>query len=203
MGFTFTNIAAATAASAARYAASQSMFVGDYTLTGTLTPAWTGAGLVTVTHTQVGGVTDTTLGTIVITGVDLSGQVRTDTIVPIATTVATGIVPFRTITKVSGVGWALGSGVTADTITVGVLAGALACGSQGTLHAVLVNNLVATAVVIADANRTIITIPASQAVGTYFLLDVDFAGYLKVTTTNTNDVTVIHTVTMPQNWSAV
>jgi hypothetical protein len=194
MGFSFTNTAATTAAVANRYVTSTNMKVGAYTLANT-TPVWSGAGLVTVTHTSVTG--DDTLGTIVVVGVDLSGQTRTDTITPLAGTVATGTIPFRTITSVTGVGWVINVGN--DTLVVGVAAGNIACGSQGTLQGVLVNNTVATAFSVADASRTIITVPASQAAGTYYNFGdgVDFGGFLKVLTTSTNDVTVIHTGTSP------
>ena len=194
MGYTFTNTAATTAAVANRYVTSANMKVGAYTLANT-TPVWSGAGLVTVTHTEVGGGVDT-LGTIVVLGIDMAGQGRTDIITPLNGTVATGTVPFRTIGSITGVGWVIGTGN--DTIVVGVAAGNIACGSQGSLGGVLVNNAVAAAVVISDARGTILTIPASQAAGTYYNLNgVDFGGYLKVATTSTNDVTVFHTGTMP------
>jgi len=194
MGYTFTNTAATTAAVANRYVTSTNMKVGAYTLANT-TPVWSGAGLVTVTHTEVGGGVDT-LGTIVVLGIDMAGQGRTDIITPLNGTVATGTVPFRTIGSITGVGWVIGTGN--DTIVVGVAAGNIACGSQGSLGGVLVNNAVAAAVVISDARGTILTIPASQAAGTYYNLNgVDFGGYLKVATTSTNDVTVFHTGTMP------
>ena len=202
MGFTFTNTAATTAAVANRYVTSANMKVGAYTLANT-TPAWSGAALVSVTHTEVGGGVDT-LGTIVIVGVDLAGQTRTEAIVPVNGTVAYGLIPFRTITSVTGVGWVIGTGN--DTIVVGVAAGNIACGGPGSLSGVLVNNAVATLVTIRDgASRTIMVIPASQAAGTFypFYPGVDFGSYLVVLTTNTNDVTVFHTATMPTVWSAV
>ena len=66
----------------------------------------------------------------------------------------------------------------------------------------LVNNTVATAFSVADATRTIITVPASQAAGTYYNLGgIDFGGHLKVLTTSTNDVTVIHSNTTPASYS--
>ena len=40
--------------------------------------------------------------------------------------------------------------------------------------------------------------PASQAAGTYYPLNVAYAGFLKVSTTSTNDVTVTHGATIPQ-----
>jgi len=194
MGYSFTNTAATTAAVANRYVTTTNMKVGAYTLANT-TPVWSGAGLVTVTHTSVTG--DDTLGTIVVVGVDLSGQTRTDTITPLAGTVATGTIPFRTITSITGVGWVINVGN--DTIVVGVAAGNIACGSEGQLGGVLVNNAVAAAVTVSDAARTIMVIPASQAAGTFYSFGdgVSFAGYLKVATTSTNDITVFHTPTMP------
>lgn len=186
---TFTNIAATTAAVTNRYVTSTNMKVGAYTKANT-TPVWQGAGLVTVTHTQVGGVTDT-LGTIVVVGVDLAGQTQTDTITPLDGTVATGVVPFRTITSITGVGWVIDT--TADTIVVGVAAGSIPSGAPGTLHAVVLNNSVAATIVVSDSSRTIATIPASAAAGLVYLYDCDYAGYLKVATTSTNDITVIHT----------
>jgi len=200
MGYTFTNTAATTAAVANRYVTTTNMKVGTYTLANT-TPVWSGAGLVTVTHTEVGGGVDT-LGTIVVVGKDLSGQTRTDTITPLNGTVATGTVPFRTITSITGVGWIIGVGN--DTIVVGVAAGNIACGSSGMLGGVLVNNSVAAAIVISHAGGTILTVPASAAAGTYYDLGgVDFAGYLKVATTSTNDCTVFHTGTMPASYALV
>ena len=45
---------------------------------------------------------------------------------------------------------------------------------------------------------TIVTVPASQAAGTYYNLGgVDYSGFLKVATTSTNDVTVFHSPTVP------
>jgi hypothetical protein len=192
--YTYTNTAATTAAVTNRYVTSVNMKVGAYTLANT-TPVWAGAGLVTVTHTEVGGGVDT-LGTIVVVGVDLSGQTRTDTITPLNGTVATGTIPFRSITSVTGVGWVIGVGN--DTIVVGVAAGNIACAGAGQLQGVLVNNSVATAVSILDGSRTIMVIPASQAAGTFYRFDgVDFSSRLTVSTTSTNDITVFHTPQVP------
>ena len=198
MGLTYSNTAATTAAVTNRYVASANMKVGAYTLANT-TPVWGGAGLVTVTHTEVGGGVDT-LGTIAIVGVDLAGQTRTESIVPVNGTTATGIIYFRTITSVTGVGWVIGTGN--DTIVVGVAAGNVVCGSSGSVGGLIVNNLVAATIVLSDARGTILTVPASQAAGTYYALGgVDFGGYLKVATTSTNDVTVFHTGTLPSSYS--
>ena len=198
MGYSFTNTAATTAAVANRFVTSVNMANGTYTLANT-TPVWSGACLVTVTHTAVTG--NDTLGTITVVGTDLSGQTRTDVITPLAGTVATGSVPFRTITSATQAGWVINVGN--DTIVIGCAAGNIACGSQGTLQGVLVNNTVATAFSVADATRTILTVPASQAAGTFYEFGdgVDFGGHLKVLTTSTNDVTVFHTGTSPASYA--
>jgi hypothetical protein len=191
--YTLTNTAATTAAVANRYVTTVNMKVGTYTLANT-TPVWAGAGLVTVTHTTV--VTTDTLGTVIVVGIDLSGQTRTDTITPVADTVATGVIPFRTITSITGAGWVIAG--TNDTLVVGVAAGNIACGGPGQLAGVMVNNTVATAFSVADGGRTILTVPASQAAGTFYNLNgVDYSTNLKVLTTSTNDVTVFHTPTLP------
>ena len=198
MGLTFTNTAATTAAVANRFVASTNMKVGTYTVANA-SPVWAGGCFVTVTHTEVGGGVDT-LGTITIAGTDLTGAGISEAIVPVNGTVATSTKVFRTVGSVTGAGWVIGTGN--DTIVVGCAAGNIACGSQGQLGGVLVNNAVAATVVISDAGRTIMTIPASQAAGTFYDLNgVDFGGYLKVATTSTNDVTVFHTGTSPSSYA--
>ena len=72
---------------------------------------------ITVSHTQVGGVTDT-LGTIDIVGTNILGETITETITPLDGTIAVGTKAFLTIVSVTGVGWVIDT--TADTITVGV-----------------------------------------------------------------------------------
>jgi hypothetical protein len=196
MGLIVTNTAATTAAVANRFVTSVNMANGAYTLANT-TPVWSGACFVTVTHTAVTG--NDTLGTITVVGVDLAGQTRTEVITPLAGTVAT-VVPFRTLVSATQAGWVINTGN--DTIVMGCAAGNIACGSNGQLGGVLVNNTVATAVTIADGARTILTIPASQAAGTYYNLNgVDFASNLRVVTTSTNDITVFHTSTLPSSFA--
>jgi hypothetical protein len=202
MGYRLTNTAATTAAVANRIVTTTNMKNGDYTIVNGGVPVWAGAALITVTHTQVGGVTDA-LGTITITGTDLAGQTRTEVITPLTGTVATGTVPFRTVTLVTGAGWTRDAGAgSEDTIVVGVAAGNIVASSYGQLGGVLVNNAVAATVTISHAGGTIMVIPSSQAAGTYYNLGgVNFAGYLKIATTSTNDVTVFHTDTMPSSYS--
>jgi hypothetical protein len=186
----YTNTAATTAAVANRFVASANMKVGAYTVANA-SPAWSGGCLVTVTHTQVGGVTDT-LGTVVVVGTDLSGQALTETITPLDGTVATGTKIFRTVTSVTGAGWVINTGN--DTLVVGCAAGSYAASSAGILHAIVVNTTAAAAITVADARGTIATLKASIAEGTY-VYDVEYLGYLKIATTSTNDVTAIHSST--------
>src|SRR4051812_10450088 len=98
-GRSYTHLAAATAAVTNQLVASANMKVGAYTLANAGAMPTAGARRVTVTHTQVGGVTDT-LGTIVVVGTDLSGATITDTITPLDGTVATGTKYFATVTSV-------------------------------------------------------------------------------------------------------
>jgi hypothetical protein len=194
MAFTWTNTAATTAAVTNRFVTSVNMANGAYTLANT-TPVWSGACIVTATITAVTG--NDTAGTLTVVGVDLSGQTRTEVITLAAGSGGTGVVPFRTITSITQAGWVINVGN--DTIVIGCAAGNIAAGTGGVLQGVLVNNTVATAFTVADATRTILTVPVSQAAGTYYSFGagVDFGGLLKVLTTSTNDVTVFHSGTLP------
>jgi hypothetical protein len=196
MGYAFTNTAAATTAVTNRFVASTNMSLTTYTIANA-SPTWSGGCLVTVTHTTVAG-TDT-LGTMTLVGTDLAGRPQSETLTPVADSTVTSTKVYRTVTSLTSLGWAAVS--TADTIVAGCAAGNVVCGSQGTLGGVLVNNSVAAAVTISDASRTIITIPVSQAAGTFYPLGVDFGGRLVVSTTSTNDITVFHTGTTPSSYA--
>lgn len=192
-GTTSTSISASTAAVTNRFVASTNMKVGAYTVANA-SPAWNGACFVTVTHTTV--VTTDTLGTVVVVGTDLAGNARTETLTPVADSTVTGSVPFRTVTSVTGAGWVIAG--SNDTLVVGCAAGSIVCGSSGTLYSVLVNVTAAATVVLSDAKGTIQTFPVSAAVGNYvFGPGIDFASYLKVATTSTNDVLVVTSATNP------
>jgi hypothetical protein len=197
MGYSLTNTAASTAAVTNRFVTSTNMKVGTYTIANA-SPTWSGGCLVTITHTTVATGTDT-LGTITIAGTGLNGQPLSEVMTPVADSTATSTNAFRTVTSATGAGWVIAGGN--DTIVIGCAAGNIACGSQGTLGGVLVNNSVAAAVTISDARGTILTIPASQAAGTYYPLGVDFGGRLVVSTTSTNDITVFHTGTSPASYA--
>lgn len=192
MAAAFTGITATTAAVANRFVTSTNMINGAYTLANT-TPAWQGGAFVTVTHSIVAVGTDV-LGTITVVGVDLAGNVRTDVITPLAGAVATGTIPLRTITSITGAGWTIAGGN--DTIVVGVAAGSIVCGTDGILYGVVVNATAAATVVLSDSTRTIATLKASIAENAYaYAPGIDFVGYLKVSTTSTNDITVLHSPT--------
>ena len=190
----YTWLSASTAAVANRYVTSTNMKVGAYTIANA-SPVWQGGAFITVTHATVAAGTDT-LGTITIVGVDLAGNVRSEVITPIADSVATGTIPFRSVTSATGAGWVIAGGN--DTVTIGVAASCIACGTDGTLYSITVNTTAAATVVLSDSTRTIATLKSSIAEGTYtFGAGADFKGYLKVATTSTNDVTVVHSYTRP------
>lgn len=198
MGYLFTNTAATTAAVTNRFVTSVNMANGAYTVANA-SPVWSGGCLVTATITAVTG--NDTPGTLTIVGTGLDGRPLTEVLTLVAGGAATGGSVFRTITSITQAGWVINVGN--DTIVVGCAAGNIACASQGVLQGVLVNNTVATAFSVADATRTILTVPASQAAGTFynFGAGVDFGGLLKVLTTSTNDVTVIHSGTLPTTYA--
>jgi hypothetical protein len=193
-----TNTAATTAAVANRIVTIASMINSTYTIANA-SPVWSGGALITITHATVAAGTDT-LGTITIVGKDLSGNALSEVITPLADTVATGTKIFRSVTSATGAGWIIAGGN--DTVTIGVAAGSYVSGSSGRLGGVLVNNTVATLFTVSDATGVLITVPASQAAGTYYNLQgVDYSGFLKVTTTSTNDVTVYHTQNQPLTYA--
>ena len=92
---------------------SANMKVGAYTVAAQPTaPA-----LLSVTHTQVGGVTDT-LGTIDFVGTDINGDALTETVTPVDGTTVYTVNEFKTVTSATGVGWVIDT--TEDTIIIGV-----------------------------------------------------------------------------------
>lgn len=187
-----TNIATTTSASANRFVTSTNMKVGAYTLAATTMPTG-GARRVTVTHTTNTG-TDT-LGTIVVVGKGLAGDTITDTITPVADSTATGTKAFKTITSVTGAGWVISGGN--DTITVGCDAPARVVDGAGTLRGIVIVTTTASTIVIADASGTLVTLPASIAVGSYLYYDLAFSGYLSFTLNGASNVVVIHSPSVP------
>jgi hypothetical protein len=194
-----TNIAATTAAVTNRIVASANMKVGAYTIANA-SPVWAGGAFITCAATAVN--TADTMGTLVVVGKGLHGEALTETLTPVAGSTVTGTKAFRSVTSVTGAGWAI-DGVEAgnDTIVVGVAAGSIAAVGGGSVHSVIVNNSVAAAITISDSTGTLHTVPASQAAGTEYVLDLPWSGFLKIATTSTNDVTVVHTPGVPTTYA--
>src|SRR3989304_925635 len=158
MGYGYTNLSPPPAAVANRFVASTNRIGGAYPVANP-SPVWAGACLVTVTHTAATG-TDT-LGTIAIVGTDINNRALTETITPLDGKGATGTTCFRTITTITGAGWAINGGN--DTIVVGCAGGAYVATSAGTLRALVVNTTAAATVVLSDQKGTIATLKASIA----------------------------------------
>lgn len=98
-----------------RVVTSANMKVGAYTIANAAaTDGY--AHKVTITHTQVGGVSDT-LGTITIVGIGVDGSVVTEVMTPSDGGTATSTAFFKSVTSATGAGWVVDT--TADTITIG------------------------------------------------------------------------------------
>ena len=196
MGYSKTNISSSTAAVTNRFVTSTNMQNAAYTVVNSGAASHGAGFLVTVTHTQVGGVTDA-LGTITVVGASLAGQTQTEVITPVTGTTATGTKIFRSVTTVTGAGWTRDAGAgSEDTIVVGQAADAYVMGSSGELFAVVVNTAQATSIALADAGGTFATLKASIAEGTYYY-QANVSGYLKVTHAGTANFTLLHTGSLP------
>ena len=186
----YTGITASTAAVANRFVASVNMANGAYTLAQT-TPPWAQGGcLVTATITGVTG--NDTPGSITIVGTGVNGQAVTEVLPLVAAGTATSVNVFKTLTSITQAGWVINGGN--DTIVIGAAAGAICASGNGKLFGIVVNTTAAAAIVVSDSARTIATLKASIAEGHYLYAPpngVDFVGYLKVSTTGANDITVI------------
>lgn len=192
MANTKTNIAASTAAVTNRIVSSANMKVGTYTIANA-SPGWQGGAYLTLTHTTVA--TTDTLGTVTIVGKDIYGTTITEVITPVADTPVTSTKVYCSVTSATGAGW-VKQGATEDTIVIGVAADSYAALGGGTLHAIAVNTTAAAAVTVSDSGGAIATLKASIAEGVY-VFDVPYSGFLKIATTSTNDITVIHTPGVP------
>lgn len=195
-GFTYTNIAIATAADTDYIVETTSMKVGAYTIAHA-TPPTAGARHVTVIRTAVDAAD--TPGTLAVVGKDLAGQAITETITPGADGVTvTGTKWFASITSATGAGWVIAGGN--DTIVVGFAADVIVVEGEGELRAVVISTTAAGAVTLTDKKGTIATLKASIAEGTYYY-DLNFSGYLGVALAAASDVTVIHTPSMPTTYA--
>lgn len=197
--YEYTNTAATTAAVTNRIVTSANMKVGAYTIANA-SPVWSGGAYLTFAVTAVG--TEDTMGTIAVVGKGLHGEAVTETIVPVAGSTVTSTKVYRSVTSVTGAGWVIDAVEgTEDTIVVGVAAGSICAIGGGILHSVVLQNSVAAAITISDAGGTIATIPASAAAGLEYEYDVAWSGFLKVATTSTNDVTLVHTSGVPSSYA--
>jgi len=107
-----------TAANTSWFKTSGNMKLGAYTLTSSIFPGG-GVGYVTVTSAQVGGVNDT-MGTIDVVGTDIDDGAISESIIPLNGSTVSGLLLFKTITSMTGAGWARDAGAgTEDTIVLG------------------------------------------------------------------------------------
>lgn len=191
----YTGLAVSTAAVTNRFVVSVNMANGTYTVANA-SPAF--AGGVNIVATITGATGNDTPGTITVVGTDTRNAPLTEVITLVAGGTATGAAFFRTVTSITQAGWVINGGN--DTIVIGHNAGSVVCGSSGKLFAVHVNATQAATVVLSDANGTIATLASSIANGSYLNTaseGLDFAGFLRVALTSTNDITVVHTATLP------
>lgn len=193
----YTNLAAATVASANGYVTSVAMKVGAYALAATAPTS--GARHVTCTRTVV--VAADTPGTIVVVGKGLSGQTITETLTPGAHTIlVTGTKWFSSITSITGVGWVISGAGDADTIVVGWDAQQAVATTGGHLVGLTVNTTAAGTITLTDARGAIAVLPNSVAVGQY-LYDLDYSGFLRVELTAASNITIVHSGSMPQTYA--
>lgn len=199
MGYGRSRLSAITAiADTDRFITSTNMKVGDYgapAVAGAM-PAVGTARHVTITRTF--NVAADTPGTILVTGTNLLGQVITETLTPSAVDATTveGVKWFATVTAVEGIGWVIVAAAN-DTIVVGCAATAVVADGSGTLHGIQINTTAAGTITVADSGGTIAVLPVSVAVGTFYLWDVNFSGYLSLALAAASDITVLHSGSQP------
>ncbi|HUT77731.1 MAG TPA: hypothetical protein VM285_08605 [Polyangia bacterium] len=176
-----------------RFVEVQDMKNAAYTLTATLAqPEANTARLLTLTHVQVGGVTDT-LGVVTVVGKNLAGQAITEVITPSDGALVTGSTWFASVVSATGSGWTRdGAGGTEDTIVIGCAANAIIAEGAGTLHGIQINTTAAGAITVSDSSGTIAILPASVAVGTFYEWDANWSGWLRVVMAAASNVTVLH-----------
>jgi hypothetical protein len=201
MGNTYTHLNAANGADDDYFLDAASMKNGAYTLTHA-TPTTPGARRLTVTHTSENDYYEypvEALGTLTIVGKSLAGQTITEVITPVADDVVTGRKWFTSLVSVTGAGWVESGGVP-DTLDIGYSADICVVDGVGRLERVVINATHASTVVLADAKGTIATLKASIAEGSY-QYDLDVAGFLTVDLNGTQDVTVIHSQSLPTEYA--
>ena len=198
---TYTHLTAANAADDDYFLESVAMKNGAYTLDETA-PSTPGARRITITHTSENDYYEypaEELGTLTIVGKSLSGQTITEVIEPVADDEVSSTKWFASLVSVTGAGWVI-SGGAADTIEIGYGADICVLDGPGRLERVVINATHASTVVLADARGTIATLKASIAEG-HYEYDLDVAGYLTVDLNGTQDVTIIHSQSIPTQYA--
>lgn len=177
------------------------MALGDYAPIGNsgVMPEANTARHVTITKTFAGAAD--TPGTVLITGIGLSGEVITETLTPSAVDATTveGTKWFRTVTNITSAGWVLVAGN--DTITVGCGADAIIAEGAGTLHGIQINTTANGTITISDAGGTIAVLPVNVAVGTFYQWDVNWSGWLRVVMAAASNITVLHSGSLPTTYA--
>ena len=192
-GYTTLNGIQPAVADVDRFVTSVNMKVATpYTVATPAQPEANTARHVTCTRTVVGNAD--TPGTLLVTGTSMAGQTITETLTVGAHGVlVTGTQWFRTVTSVQGAGWVIDPGTTTeDTITVGCAATAILAEGSGVLHGIQINTTAADIITVSDASGTIAVLPASVAVGTFYLWDVNWSGFLRVVMAAASNITVLH-----------
>jgi hypothetical protein len=161
-----------------------------YTLTATTMPETGTARLITITHATVAAGTDNPLGTITVVGKNLAGQAITEVCVPVADSTTTYTKWFASITSITGGGWTAVGG--SDTVTIGCAADAIIAEGSGVLHGIQINTTANGVITITDATATIAVLPVNVAVGTFYLWDVAWTGWLRITMAGASNITVLH-----------
>jgi hypothetical protein len=197
MGYTHSHIAAAPVGVADGFLLAVDMKVGAYVLDATV-PTF-GARRVTCTRTRDGlAGTEDTPGTIDLVGKDLAGSVITETLTPGAhTIVVTGTKFFASLTSATGVAWVVDAGAGKDHIIIGWDAQCAVATGAGVLHGIQINTTAAGIITIADSSGTIAVLPVSVAVGTFYLWDANWSGYLRVEPAAASDITILHSGSLP------
>jgi hypothetical protein len=172
---------------------------GAYTLEATKTMPEAGtARLLTITHATVAAGTDT-LGTVTVVYRNLAGQTLSKAYTPIADQTTTYADWVKEIVSATGAGHTTVGG--ADTITIGFAADAIIDEGSGTIHGLQINTTANGAITVSDATGNIAVLPANVAVGTFYLWDADWSGWLRVVMAAASNITVLHTGSLPTSYS--
>jgi hypothetical protein len=198
MGYEHSHIAAVPVADVDRFVVDTHMKRGTYGApanSGTMPTA--GARHVTISISRKTAVD--VLGTVTITGTDMSGQTITEVITPLDNATATGTKWFHTVTSVIADQLWVSDG-DPDHITVGCDASHVVATGDGILKSIIVNTTAADIVTVADATGTIAVLKSNIAEG-HYIYDCNFHGYLSVLPAAASDLTIVHSGSLPQTYA--